>query len=88
LIDEVVAELKEDSAEMLPLTRAEINLGRFAITKVYCNLYTKVLETHPYHQLRNLAKCIFNSPTIRADLEIACTKSNTKPALMVRDVAT
>ena len=88
VIDEVIAELEEDSAEMLPLTRAEINLGRFAITKVYCNLYTKVSETHPYYQLRNLAKRIFNSPTIRADLKIACTKSNTKPALMIRDVAT
>ena len=88
VIDEVIAELEEDSAEMPPLTRAEINLGHFAITKVYCNLYTKVLETHPYYQLRNLAKRIFNSPTIRADLEIACTKSNTKPALMICDVAT
>jgi hypothetical protein len=41
-----------------------------------------------FYQLRNLAKRIFNSPTIRADLESACVKSKIKPLLMVRDVAT
>jgi hypothetical protein len=40
------------------------------------------------YQLRNLAKRICNSPTIRADLETACTKSKIQPLLMVRDVAT
>ena len=88
VIDKVVAELEEDSVEMLPLTLAEINLGHFTITKVYCNLYTKVLETHPYYQLQNLAKHIFNSPTICTNLKITCKKSNTKPALMVRNVVT
>ena len=39
-------------------------------------------------QLRNLAKRIFNSPTIRADLENACLKSKIKSVQMVRDVAT
>lgn len=39
-------------------------------------------------QLRNLAKKIVHSPTIRADLEAACVRSKLQPALMVRDVAT
>jgi hypothetical protein len=41
-----------------------------------------------YLQLRNLAKRIVNSPTIRADLQTACVKTDTKQVLMVRDVAT
>ena len=40
-----------------------------------------------YGQLRNLGKRIFNSPTIRADLESACVKIKIQPRLMVRDVA-
>jgi hypothetical protein len=91
MIDQVAAELEEDSAaDMPPLTRAEINLGRFAITKVCCNYYVRIwkLTAHVICQLQNLTKRIFNSPTICANLEIAYTKSNTKPALMVHDVVT
>jgi len=42
MVDQVAAELEEDSADMPPLTRAEINLGRFAITKVCCNHYARI----------------------------------------------
>ena len=35
MVDAVAAEIGEDdSGDVLPLTRAEVNLGRFAITKV------------------------------------------------------
>ena len=71
---------------MPTLTRTEVNLGRFAVTKVMPHDFP---ATHiMYGQLRNLGKRIFNSPTIRADLESACVKSKIQPRLMVRDVAT
>jgi hypothetical protein len=40
------------------------------------------------NQLQNLAKHIFNSPTILADLEFQCKAVKIKPVLMVRDVST
>jgi hypothetical protein len=87
MVDEVAAEA--DDAELPALTRAEVNLGRFAITKVQRIGMSLDVITHFVHsQLRNLAKRIVNSPTIRPDLETACAKTDTKPALMVRDVAT
>ena len=39
-------------------------------------------------QLCNLAKQIFNSPTIGANLEIQCKTVKITPRLMIRDVAT
>lgn len=39
-------------------------------------------------QIRNLAKRICNSPTIRADLETQCKEVKIKPRLMIRDVST
>jgi len=71
------------------LTRADINLGKFAVTKVN-HMVSALYGLHSITlcQLRNLAKQIFNSPTIRADLEAACIKSKIKPLLMVRDIAT
>lgn len=87
IIDEVAAEVANDS-DLPPLTRAELNLGRFAVTKVTT---TSIMQNITYAmllQLRNLAKRIFNSPTLRADLESACVRSKTKAVLMVRDVAT
>jgi hypothetical protein len=42
MVDQVATELEEGSADMPPLTRAEINLGRFAITKVCCNHYVRI----------------------------------------------
>jgi hypothetical protein len=39
-------------------------------------------------QLRNLAKRIFNSPTICADLKIQCKTVKITPRLMIHDVAT
>ena len=90
VVDDVAAEVNEDSLGLPPLSRADLNLGRFAITKVSANNYiSQLVQLMPFGlQLCNLAKRIVNSPTIRADLEIACNKSSTKPMLMVRDVAT
>jgi len=49
MLNEVATELEEDSPSDIPLlTRAEINLGCFAITKVRCNLTLKIYETHPH----------------------------------------
>ncbi|KAJ7939279.1 hypothetical protein B0H13DRAFT_1851013 [Mycena leptocephala] len=39
-------------------------------------------------KLRNLAKKIVHSPTIKADLAAACMRSEITPRLMVRDVST
>ena len=47
----------------------------------------ETLANH-YFQLRNLARRICNSPTIRADLKLACEKAKIEPKLMIRDVAT
>jgi hypothetical protein len=90
IIEQVTAEV-EDHIDTPTLTRADINLGRFAVTKVrhyfgYMLLYHSNIV--PSWQLLNLAKWIFNSLTIHADLEIACVWTKTKPLLMVRDVAT
>ena len=57
MLNEVATELEEDSpSDIPPLTRAEINLGRFVITKVCCNLILKIYETHP-HCLLALKPC-------------------------------
>ena len=90
IIEKVAAEV-EEHIDAPTLTRADINLGRFAVTKVrhyfgYMLLYHS--NVVPSWQLRNLAKQIFNSPTIRADLKIACVRTKNKPLLMVCDVAT
>ena len=87
MIDNVTAEA--DDAELPALMWAEVNLGRFAITKVWSSWWSLSVITHfMCLQLRNLAKRIVNSPTIRADLQTACVKTDTKQALMVHDVAT
>jgi hypothetical protein len=36
----------------------------------------------------NLTKCIFNSPSIHADLELQCKAAKIKPLLMVCDILT
>src|ERR1700739_4552673 len=39
-------------------------------------------------QIKNLAKRVFNSATLRKDLRACCEKCNIKPKLMVRSVKT
>ena len=57
MLDEVATELEEDSPSDIPLlTRAEINLSHFVITKVCCNLILKIYGTHP-HCLSALKPC-------------------------------
>jgi hypothetical protein len=90
MVDEVAAEADADGS-LPPLTRAQTNLGRFSLSKVGCRLCyfgagCNHLLTIP--QIRNLAKRIFNSPTIRADLETQCKAVKIKPLLMIRDVST
>lgn len=90
IIETVAAEV-EEHINAPTLTHADINLSRFAVTKVrhyfgYMILYHSNIV--PPWQLHNLAKQIFNSPTIHADLVISCVRTKTKPLLMVRDVAT
>jgi hypothetical protein len=90
IIEKVAAEV-EEHIDAPTLTRADINLGRFAVMKVrhyfgYMLLYHSNIV--PSWQLRNLTKQIFNSPTIRADLEIACVWTKTKPLLTVHDIST
>ena len=89
IIEEVAAEAGEH-VDAPALTRADINLGRFAVTKVEAFFLPPVATSNivTCSQLRNLAKHIFHSPTIRADLEIACGRTKTRPLMMVRDVAT
>lgn len=50
--------------------------------------YTRLFLTFSINQLRTLANKIVNSPTIKAALSAACTRSKITPRLMVRDVAT
>ena len=89
IIDAVAAEAGKEFG--LPtLTRAKVNLSKFAVMKVNTyNFIGRMLLTNVlFYQLRNLAKRMFNSPTIRADLESACIKGKIKTLLMVWDVAT
>jgi hypothetical protein len=47
MVDAVAAEVGEDdSGEVPPLTRAEVNLGRFAITKVMLQQCTHYWRAH------------------------------------------
>lgn len=43
VVDDVAAEVNEDSIGLPPLSRADLNLGRFAITKVSANNYISQL---------------------------------------------
>jgi hypothetical protein len=45
-------------------------------------------HSQPVLQLRSLANKIVNSPTIKADLQECCVRSQIKPALMIQDVST
>ena len=88
LVDAVAAEVDEQS-DLPMLTHADINLGKFAMAKVN-HIVSALYGLHSITlcQLQNLAKQIFNGPTICANLEAACIKSKIKPLLMVCDVAT
>jgi hypothetical protein len=47
MVDVVAAEVEEDdSGDVAPLTRAEVNLGHFAITKVWLQPCTHYWRTH------------------------------------------
>jgi hypothetical protein len=85
-VDSVIAEVELDG-RLAPLTREDVNLGRFSILKV-CDMLLRVTVFTHNNKLRTLAKKIVHSPTIRADLEKCCNRSQVPPALMIRDVAT
>lgn len=88
MVDQVAAEADADGS-LPPLTRAQITLGRFSLSKVgYCCRYLGCNHLLTIPQIRNLAKRICNSSTIRADLELQCKAVKIKPLLMVRDVST
>jgi hypothetical protein len=79
-----------DGQQSRRLTREEINLGRFSLSKVTRShiIFSYLTLTAHMSQLTNLGKKIFNSPTLREDLRIQCERNKVKPKLMLRAVAT
>jgi hypothetical protein len=85
-LDDVASNVELD--ERLPLlTRGDVNLGRFSVSKVSYP-YGTWLSLLINFKLRNLAKKIVHSPTVRHDLQNCCNLTQVPSVQMVRDVAT
>jgi hypothetical protein len=68
IVEAIATEVNNVSA--LPtMTRTNINLGRFAVTKVSVIMIKNNANLSVIIQLRNLAKQIFNSCTLQDDLD-------------------
>ena len=83
-------ELEEDDAAFVNmLSQEEINLGCVSLTKVsHPRLIWTALIYIRIHQLVNLGKKIFNSPTLQEDFRVCCEWSKVKPKLMLCAVVT
>jgi hypothetical protein len=89
MVEDVVREVEQDLFGKERLTREDINLGRFSLSKVRLStLFNFLFLTLCQSQLANLGKRIFNSPTLRADLKSCCERVKIKPVLMIRAVST
>jgi hypothetical protein len=91
MVDDIVRDLEQDSFGEELLTREDINLGRFSLSKVRslrASTLFNFLSNLCQSQLTNLGKRIFNSPTLRADLKSSCERVKIKPVLMIRAVST
>ena len=69
MVDEIVNEL---TIEELDLTREDINLSLFSLSKAIPTTFVIVFCSHMIIQLTNLSKKIFNSATLRDDLKSTC----------------
>jgi len=96
LVEEVIKELDGEEVEnhengfgeCRKLTPEELILGRCSLSKVTNSFYVDMLLAYLALQLKNLAKRIFNSPTLHEDLQICCERSKITPKLMIRAVVT
>jgi hypothetical protein len=84
MVDDVIRDLEQDLFGEEMLTREDIHLGCFSLSKVCSSsLFNVILLTWCQSQLTNLGKRIFNSPMLRADLKSCCDQVKIKPVLMI-----